>query len=180
MFFDGTRTIDMFRFLRRLALPSILALSASLTTTSAALAAAISSSYAITGYEYYATSTQGRFAGTASGEAGDSATWRAIVDHTPLATTAEITGGSADLVTSNLVAVHGTFSGGSVSLVSEQAGCGTQTYEVEGTLQRVTRSDSRHKGRGTFAATLTHYRVSVLGLCQVYSASVRGTISLSF
>ena len=170
----------MFRFLRRLTLPSVLALSASIMVTSAAAAATVSDTYSITGFEYYATATQGRFAGTATGASGDSATWRAIVDHTPLTTSAEITGGSAVLLTSNLVAVRGTFSGGSVSIVSEEAGCGNQIYDVAGTLSNVTRSDSPRKGSGTFSATLTHYRVSVFGSCQVYSASVRGTINLSF
>ena len=37
-------------------------------------AATVSDTYTIRGAEYYATSTQGRFAGTASGNTGDSAT----------------------------------------------------------------------------------------------------------
>jgi hypothetical protein len=165
---------------RRPLLPFILALAASVGVTSTASAATVSGTYAIRGYEYYATTTQGRFAGTATGDTGDSATWRAIVDHTPLTTTAEITGGYADLLTSRLVAMRGTFSGGSVVLVSEEAGCGTQTYDVHGTFKKVSRSDSRRMGSGTFSATLTHYRVSVLGSCQTYAAEVRGTISLAF
>lgn len=145
-----------------------------------ASAATVSSSYSISGYEYYATSTEGRFAGTATGSSGDAATWNAVVDHTPLTTTAEITGGYADLVTSNFVHIHGTFSGGSVTLAAEEPGCGTQTYDVAGTLRNVTRSDGHRKGKGTFDATLTHYRTSVFGSCIVYSASVSGTIDLSF
>jgi hypothetical protein len=165
---------------RRLAAPLVVALLASLAVTPTASAATVSTSYSINGYEYYATSTQGRFAGTATGSAGDTATWNAAVDHTPLTTTATITGGYADLVTSNLVHIHGVFSGGSVTLASQEAGCGTQTYSVDGTLSKVTRSDSHRRGTGTFVATLTHYRVSVLGSCIVYSASVSGTIGLSF
>lgn len=159
---------------------SVLALIAAVLIASPVAAATVSDRYAISGYEYYATSTQGRFAGTATGSSGDSATWNAVVNHTPLTTTATITGGSADLYSSNLVHVHGVFSGGTVTLASEEAGCGTQTYDVTGKLAKVTRSDSHRKGSGLFAATLTHYRTSVLGSCVAYSASVSGTITLSF
>jgi uncharacterized membrane protein YccF (DUF307 family) len=44
-------------------------------------AATVSQSYAITGYEYYATSTQGRFAGTAAGSAGDAAAYAVMTIH---------------------------------------------------------------------------------------------------
>jgi hypothetical protein len=162
----------------RYALPLVIA--GSLFAAPAVSAASISSSYRITGYEYYATSTQGRFAGTAAGSSGDTGTWNAVINHTPLTTSASITGGSANLVTSNLVSIHGTFASGSVQFVSQADGCGTQTYDVVGTLKKVTRSDSRQRGKGTFVATLTHYRTSVLGSCVVYSASVNGVISLSF
>lgn len=145
-----------------------------------AAAATISESYAITGFEYFATSTQGRFAGTASGSSGDSATWNAVVNHTPLTTTATITGGYADLATSNVVLIHGLFSGGSVTQTSGFSGCTNQTYDIVGTLKKVTRSDSSRRGKGSFSATLTHYRASVFGTCIVYSASVEGVITLSF
>jgi hypothetical protein len=165
---------------RRLHLPLLVALAATVVVVSPASAATVSDQYSITGAEYYATSTQGRFAGTATGSSNDTATWNAIVNHTPLTITATITGGSADLYTSNLVHVHGSFRSGTVTLASEEAGCGTQTYEVVGALTKVTRSDSHRKGTGTFTATLTHYRTSILGSCVVYSAGVSGTISLSF
>jgi hypothetical protein len=158
----------------------ILAIGFSLSIASTASAATVSSDYTIHGYEYYATTTQGRFAGTAAGSSADSATWNAVIDHTPLTTTATITGGYADLATSNLVHIHGTFAGGSATLLSQEAGCGTQTYDVVGTLKKVTRSDSHQRGTATFTATLTHYRALVFGSCVVYSASVAGVISLSF
>jgi hypothetical protein len=165
---------------RRLRFALIFGITAALLAAPIASAASISGSYTITGYEYYATSTQGRFAGTATGSSGDTATWNAVINHTPLTTSASITGGSADLVTSNLVSIHGTFASGSVTFVSQEDGCGTQTYDVIGTLKKVTRSDAHRRGVGTFTATLTHYRTSILGSCVVYSASVNGVISLSF
>ena len=145
-----------------------------------ATAATVSDSYAIRGFEYFATSTQGRFAGKASGSSGDSAAWNAVVNHTPLTTTSTITGGAADLATSNGVLVRGQFSGGSVTQTGGFSGCTNQTYDVVGTLEPVTRSDSNRTGTGSFSATLTHYRTSIFGRCVVYSASVRGVITLSF
>ena len=75
-----------------------LALAAAVALPATVLAATVSDTYTIRGAEYYATSTQGRFAGTASGNTGDTATWQATVNHTPLTDTATITGGSARLV----------------------------------------------------------------------------------
>ena len=168
------------RVIRRLHVALLSGLVVALLTPAVASAATVSSRYAISGYEYYATSTEGRFAGTASGSSGDSATWNAVVDHTPLTDTAVITGGYADLLTSKLVHIHGTLSGGQVSLAAQEPGCGTQVYAVVGTLTSVTRSDSHRRGTGSFSAMLTHYRTSLLGSCVVYSASVTGTIGLSF
>jgi hypothetical protein len=44
----------------------------------------------------------------------------------------------------------------------------------------VTRSDSNVIGTGRLQAILIHYRVEILGNCVAYSASVSGTITLSF
>jgi hypothetical protein len=165
---------------RRLTIPLALGLAMSLAFAAVAEAATLSSFYSIEGYEYSATSTVGSFAGTATGSSGDSATWNAVVEHTELTETAEITGGYAHLVTSNLVRVHGVFSDGSVEKVGEESGCGVQTYKVLGTLKKVTRSDSRRRSTGTFEAILTHYRLALFGSCIVYSASVTGTITLDF
>ena len=170
----------MSRMLRRFRFQLVIAILLSTLTAPTVSAATVSTSYDIHGYEYYATSTQARFAGTATGSSGDSGTWNAVIDHTPLTTSATITGGYADLVTSNLVRIHGLFASGSATFVRQEDGCGTQTYNVVGTLKKVTRSDSHRRGTGTFEATLTHYRTSVLGRCIVYSASVDGVITLSF
>jgi hypothetical protein len=163
----------------RLALAPV-ALAAAVALPGTVLAATVSDTYTIRGAEYYATSTQGRFGGTASGNTGDSATWQATVNHTALTDTAEITGGTARLATSRLVVIRGEFSGGDVTLVSRQSGCGTETYAVDGSLENVTRTDSSAVGTGEFTATLTHYRALLFGACRTFSATVRGTIALSF
>ena len=157
-----------------------IALAAAIAVPGTVLAATVSDTYTISGAEYYATSTQGRFGGTASGNTGDSATWQATVNHTALTDTAKITGGTARLATSRLVVIRGEFTGGDVRLVSRQSGCGTETYAVEGSLKHVTRSDSNAVGSGKFTATLTHYRALLFGACRTYSATIQGTIALSF
>jgi hypothetical protein len=150
-----------------------------MATASPALAT-VSNTYSIVGAEYYATATEGRFAGTGSGSAGDFVTWNARITHTPLTTTAEITGGSATLLTSDLTQVTGRFSGGDVRLTAADPGCGREWYAVTGMLKQVRRSDASGNGSGTFVATLTHYRQSILGQCITYSATVAGTITLQF
>ena len=138
----------------------------------------------ISGHEYYYTSTDGRFAGTATGALpGD---WNADVQHTKLCLsctpTATITGGSFSLAT----ALHGIptlltgkFTGGTVQVINKGANCTNQTFAVHGILGSVGPWYSGH-GSGTFTTTLTHYRTSILGSCVTYGASVKGGLSLTF
>lgn len=148
-------------------------------TTAAPAFAFVSPTYSIVGAEYYATATEGRFAGTGTGSGGDYITWDARILHTPLTTTADITGGSASVLTSDLTRVTGRFAGGSVTLRSAEPGCGREWYDVAGTLKKVRRSDAPGNGNGTFVAVLTHHRISAFGQCLTYSATVTGTISLN-
>ena len=133
----------------------------------------------LTGYEYYFTSTDGRFAGTASGSLPGG--WNADIRHTQLCLsctpTATVTGGSFSLATTYSVVV-GTFTGGTVQVLNRGAGCTNQAFAVRGTLGRVGRWTAG-TGSGTFAVTLTHYRRSILGHCTTYGAKVAGTLSLT-
>jgi hypothetical protein len=145
--------------------------------------AAQSYSDTISGYEYAFTSTDGKFAGTASGALPGS--WNADVQHTQLCLsctpTATITGGSFSLATvHNRVPalVSGAFVGGTVQVTNVGANCSNQTFAVNGILGHVGWWSSG-SGSGVFRATLTHYRHSILGRCITYGASVRGTLSLS-
>jgi hypothetical protein len=138
----------------------------------------------ISGHEYYYTSTDGKFAGSASGELpGD---WNADVQHTKLCLsctpTATITGGSFSLATtlgSIPTLVTGKFTGGTVQVINKGTNCTNQTFAVNGVLGNVGPWYSGH-GSGNFTATLTHYRTSILGSCVTYGASVKGTLSLAF
>jgi hypothetical protein len=138
----------------------------------------------ISGHEYYYTSTDGKFAGTASGALpGD---WDADVQHTKLCLsctpTATITGGSVSVATTLgaiPTLVTGKFTGGSVQVISKGVNCNNQTFAVNGILGSVGPWYSGH-GTGTFTAVLTHYRTSILGSCVTYGASVKGTLSLTF
>lgn len=137
-----------------------------------------------TGAEFYATSTHGVFSGVASGSLPG--LWYASVLHTPLSgspQTATVTGGSFSLGSLNgqSTLVTGTFaSGGSVVQTGGLTGCTDQTYQVVDRLTGVGPYGGSGHGTGRFDAVLTHYRQEVAGYCITYSASVNGTIDLSF
>jgi hypothetical protein len=139
---------------------------------------------ALTGYEYWASSTDGKFAGTASGSLPGN--WNADVQHTALcltcSPTATITGGSFSLSTVLHYVptlVTGRFTGGAVQVINPGAGCTNQTFSVNGILGNVGTWWSGD-GSGTFTVTLTHYRHNLFGSCVTYGASVSGGLALSF
>ncbi len=145
--------------------------------------AAATYSDAIKGIEYFATSTDGRFAGTASGARPGE--WNADVRHTPLCLsctpTATITGGSFALATEIddiPTLITGTFSGGTVQVTNPGSNCTNQTFTVDGNLSSVG-TWFGGSGRGTFDVTLTHFRHTIFGRCVTYGASVTGTLSLT-
>jgi hypothetical protein len=133
----------------------------------------------VSGIETYATSTEGRFSGVATGELPGA--WRAVVihDHLTGPLSANITGGSfalATVVAGSAATVNGLIAGGSVTQLTGFTGCGNEDYAVMGTLSSVGLAG----GTGTLHITLTHYQASVFGYCFTYGASVTGTISLTF
>jgi hypothetical protein len=156
-----------------------LAAAAALFISPASAIAATTYPDSISGYEYAATSTQGHFAGIASGALPG--VWSVTVDHTPLGTSATITGAGFHLATDlhgTLTAVTGDFTGGTVTQLSGFTGCVNQRYAVNGVLGDVG-FGSAGSGTGTFTATLTHHRTKVFGHCVTYSASVSGSLSLA-
>ncbi len=157
----------------------IVAAAAALVISPASVMAATTYSDSISGHEYAVTSTQGSFAGTASGALPGA--WSATVDHTPLGTSATITGGDFHLATylhGALTTVTGDFTAGTVKQLSGFTGCVNQQYAVNGVLGDVG-AGSAGSGTGTFAATLTHYRTKIFGYCLTYSASISGSLSLA-
>jgi hypothetical protein len=129
----------------------------------------------VSGTEVSATSTTGRFAGTASGSA--LGTWYAEVVHDPLGGRANIRpGGSFGMALHQAepaYLVSGQFSGGTITVTSPGANCTNQVYTVDGYLRNVSVT-----GTGHVVATLTHHRRSVLGRCWLYAATVGGTVTL--
>jgi hypothetical protein len=137
----------------------------------------------ITGAEYYATSTDGKFAGAATGDLPG--TWLADVQHAPLAsTTVNITGGTLDVYTvvkGHGAKVVGNFADtGTITPTSGFGSCGTQTFSVTGPLNDVGVSGQPDIGSGIFQVTLTHYQFSLFGTCITYAASVTGSVTLTF
>jgi hypothetical protein len=145
---------------------------AALALLPATARASLSPLFTVSGAEYAATSTEGRFFGFARGSAGETGFWHADVLHQPLATTCYLTstgcavaaGGSILVVTSSGDIVSGAFTGGSITLVREAPGCGTLLFHVVGQLQT-------SAGSAVFDVALTHNRV-FFGSCVTVSATV--------
>jgi len=135
----------------------------------------------LAGAEIYATDTEGRFAGAATGSLAGA--WYIDVLHKHLTTQAQITGGTFSLATvlnNRPAVVQGNFTGGSVNQTGGLTGCTNQTYALSGSLGAVGAQGGSHTGTGQFDGMLTHYRHSVAGYCVTYSASVTGTVSFTF
>ena len=136
--------------------------------------------FKVSGTEVSATSTTGRFVGTASGRALGA--WYAEVVHDPLSGPANTqvnirSGGSFGMALSQAepaYVVSGQFSGGTITVKDPGAHCTDQVYTVDGSLRNVSVT-----GTGQFVATLTHHRRSVLGRCWLYAATVGGTVTLA-
>jgi hypothetical protein len=165
---------------RRLAAAAVLLVSLVVLVPATAVAATKTYRFSISGTEVSATSTTGRFVGTAYGSA--LGTWYAEVLHDPLgggvgAQVAIRSGGSFGMALAQAepaYVVSGQFSGGTITVKDSGARCTNQVYAVDGDLKNVSVT-----GTGHFAATLTHHRRSVLGRCWLYAATVDGTVTLA-
>jgi hypothetical protein len=169
--------------MKRPALSIALALGATLVMT---VTAAASSTYTewIHGTELpNATPTEGQFVGEATGSFAGA--WYIDVRHQVLTNhPVSITGGSFRI---NTVIngwpdeIRGSFKpwSGTVTQIKGFRGCTNQQFAVRGDLVGV--GVDGGTGTGTFSATLTHYRANIwLVGCVVYSASISGSVSLSF
>ena len=128
-------------------LPSHTTAAAALFISPASAIAATSSSDSISGYELRGDIDTGPLVGIASGALPGA--WSVTVDHTPLGTSAAITGGDFHLATrldGTLTAVTGDFTGGTVTQLPGFTGCVNQRYAVNGVLGGV--------GSGSAAAAL--------------------------
>ena len=130
-----------------------------------------------------ATTTEGQFVGEASGTYAGA--WFIDVKHQPLNYSPDfITGGGfrLDTVINHWPAtITGDFAreSGTIKQLSGFTGCTNQRYLVSGHISNV--GVNGGVGRGSFTATLTHYRANLWWRgCVVYSASVTGTVSLVF
>jgi hypothetical protein len=152
-------------------------LMAAATASSAGAATGLSSVYVVAGVETsIPTNNTSTFAGGALGSSGDSAFWHASITHAalsscPFGSTAScaITGGSFALTSSDGAQLAGSFTGGSVTPISQQTPCGKQVFGVSGALATTS-------GPATFTATLTHYRTFLFGTCVTYFATVTGSL----
>ena len=164
---------------RWLAAAAVLLVSLVVLVPATAVAATKTYRFSISGTEVSATSTTGRFVGTASGNA--LGTWYAEVVHDPLgggvgAHVAIRSGGSFGMALAQAepaYVVSGQFSSGTITVEDAGRNCTNQVYAVDGALRNVSVT-----GTGHFVAMLTHHRRSVLGRCWLYAATVSGTVTL--
>jgi hypothetical protein len=149
----------------------------------------------VSGVEFYATSTEGRFSGTATGTDPNGlwGAWAIVVDHTPIDSCwkqswtdpcAQVTGGTFSLQATTPALITGNFNyqpKGVDGIVLGNAGanCTTQLFRITDGLNSVG-TGSQHSGWGSFVGYLWHYRHWVFGRCVTYSATVRGTVVLNF
>jgi hypothetical protein len=148
----------------------------------APLASAATYTDTLRGVEVAFSSTEGTFTGTASGSLPG--TWTVVVDHTPLSSSgATITGGdfTIETVLTNLpTLVTGALAqGGTVTVTNPGFGCTNQKFAIYAPLVDVGRWYGG-AGTGLFTGTLTHYRYSVFGRCITYSASISGSVTVTF
>jgi hypothetical protein len=130
--------------------------------------------YRVAGAEVFATAEEGVFVGTATRRNGGVGTWYADVLHHPLTPDGKITGGSfAMALTARPHVISGEFTGGLVDQVDPGEGCTNQLYDVTGSLDAVAGGRSTD---GLFKVRLTHHRLSILGRCTTYGATVVGSV----
>jgi hypothetical protein len=105
----------------------------------------------------------------------------AIVTHAPLATGGAILDDGDDgdfkLVNRRGLLVTGEFTGGAVSAVSAEPGCGKQVYDVDADLDVMMGSNA---GTAHVDALLTHLRTRLFGTCITYFATIKGTVAFAF
>jgi hypothetical protein len=156
--------------LLRLVVPVLAALAVLLLVPGSALA---NRAYTVqvTGIEYSATATVGKFAGAATGRLPG--TWQARVVHEPItaARNAPITSGSFQLYSHTKIT--GRFVDGGVRRLNTPRTCADERFDVRGNLAL------DGGGTGQFTVLLTHLRTTVGARCVTYAATVEGTLTLA-
>jgi hypothetical protein len=170
----------------RRAFPLLLVAFVAVACPQLAVSKPVSSTFAITGYEYAFTSTVGNFAGNGSGNAGGSVYWNASVKHDRLGSAPTyVNGGSFAMAVrgpgDTVDAVVGilAYHGGTITTLRPGLNCTNQEYLVTDTVEAV-RTSTTSNGSGALRVTLTHYRHRVLGRCIAYKAKVTGVVSVTY
>jgi hypothetical protein len=167
------------RFVFLLALLLTLGLAVAVVRPAAA-AGSVTYTDSVKAAEIGVTSNSGRFLGFGTGDLPG--VFYTEVVHTPLGTTATITGGTLTLATrqnGQFAQLTASYTGGSVTQTGGSTGCSNQTFSVSASLGNAQLGSSTG-GTGTFTGTLTHYRARLSGSCITFAATVTGTVSFSF
>jgi hypothetical protein len=172
---------------------------AAVGTTSAA---ATEHTTLVSGFEMYATSSQGRFSGTATGQGqnGVSGGWSIVVDHSSLdpcfrmrlgETCATVSGGSFTLTETSptVELITGQFDSpgevvppqtNQIQLLNRGDNCTTQLFKITDGLKNVGTGSQRSSSGSSFVGYLWHHQRSFWGRCITYAATVQGTVVLNF
>ena len=155
----------------------------------------------VSGFEFSATSTEGRFAGTASGQL--SGAWDIWVKHTDLgfcfnhpSDPCTINDGTFRLVTSPTQVITGRFdnfdeasnavpsAANQIKRLPPSSGnrCRDEVFFITDGLKGVGTIGSQHTGTGTFTAWLTHHwkEDPFFHRCFIVGATVQGNVKLIF
>jgi hypothetical protein len=156
----------------------------------------------VSGFEMYATSSQGRFSGTATGQGsnGVSGAWSIVVDHsrldpcfrmTPGDPCASVDGGSFTLAEASPARelVTGQFDSpgeviapqvNQIQLLNRGDNCTDQLFKITDGLKNVGTGSQRSGQGSSFVGYLWHHQRSFFGRCITYAATVQGTVVLQF
>jgi hypothetical protein len=150
----------------------------------------------VSGFEMYATSSQGRFSGTARGQGANrvSGGWSIVVDHSSLdpcfrmrLACATVYDGSFSLAETSptLELITGQFAGGSpptnqIQLLNRGDNCTDQLFKLTDALVNVGTGSQRSSSGSSFVGYLWHQQRSFWGRCITYAATVQGTVVLNF
>jgi hypothetical protein len=156
----------------------------------------------VSGFEMYATSSQGRFSGTATGQGanGVSGGWSIVVDHSSLdpcfrmklgEPCAVVYDGGFSLAETSptIQLITGQFdSPGAVrapqtnqlQLLNRGDNCTDQVFKITDGLSNVGTGSQRSSVGSSFVGYLWHHQRSFWGRCITYAATVQGTVVLNF
>jgi hypothetical protein len=144
--------------------------------------AAVSSTWNVSGIEIGHVGTTSTFVGFASAVDGGRGLWKATATYDTLAADGHVTGGSLQMglrgADGTIAQGSATIANGTITIVSQPAGCGDEVFGIAGDLANV-QLGTTTGGTGSYAVKLTHKRAMFGGRCITYAGLVTGSLTLN-